>query len=237
MMNDSNNVNRSLGLSIGNVGITNRVHEADANYPVDMEAIKRIFLATLSRYPTEAEMNADAAPDGTAVSVAERFAVGTDQQAGFRVQVLRAAMKHGRKNCAGHAPLTRRHFLFGAARGTVERACRRAGGRLREFSRGTAKQCIFINMSGGPSHLDTWDPKDGPWNPPDAKIQQYSGGMALSKTYFPKLSDKVSDFAGAAVVRELGSGARAGSVLHSDCAFAKPGAGRGDSAHWRGGGV
>jgi hypothetical protein len=57
MMNDSNNVYRSLGLSNANVGITNRVHEVDAKYPMDLDAIRQMFLATLSRYPTDAELN------------------------------------------------------------------------------------------------------------------------------------------------------------------------------------
>ncbi len=57
MMNDSNNVNRSLGNSVAAVGITNRVHEVDAKYPSDVDAINRLFLATVSRYPATAEMN------------------------------------------------------------------------------------------------------------------------------------------------------------------------------------
>ncbi len=57
MMNDSNNVNRSLGNSAVAVGITNRVREVDAKYPSDVDAINRLFLATLSRYPAETEMN------------------------------------------------------------------------------------------------------------------------------------------------------------------------------------
>jgi hypothetical protein len=56
-MNDAQNVNRSLGLSNANVGVTNRVHEIDANAPDDQEAIQRIFLATLTRYASDREMN------------------------------------------------------------------------------------------------------------------------------------------------------------------------------------
>ena len=56
-MNDSQNVNRSLGLSNANVGVTNIVHDIDANYPDDQQAIRRLFLATLTRYPTDAEMS------------------------------------------------------------------------------------------------------------------------------------------------------------------------------------
>src|SRR4051812_24380211 len=98
-----------------------------------------------------------------------------------------------RKNCAGHAPLTRRHFLFGSAAGLLSVHADAQVTTSAARPRGTAKQCIFINMNGGPSHLDTWDPKDGPWNPPDAKITQYSGGLALSKTFFPKLSGMTND--------------------------------------------
>jgi hypothetical protein len=55
-MNDSQNVNRSLGLSNANVGVTNRVHQVDADYPDDPQAIQRMFLATLSRYSTDREL-------------------------------------------------------------------------------------------------------------------------------------------------------------------------------------
>jgi hypothetical protein len=55
--------------------------------------------------------------------------------------------------------------------------------------RATARACIFVNLTGAPSHVDTFDVKDGPWNPVDADIQQYPGGIALSKTLFPKLSE------------------------------------------------
>jgi hypothetical protein len=56
-MNDPQNVNRSLGLSNANLGVTIMVHEIDADYPDDQEAIRRLFLATLTRYPTDREMS------------------------------------------------------------------------------------------------------------------------------------------------------------------------------------
>jgi len=59
--------------------------------------------------------------------------------------------------------------------------------------RGTARACIFINLAGAPSHLDTFDPKDGPWNPADADLRQYSGGIVLSNTLFPLLSRITND--------------------------------------------
>jgi hypothetical protein len=41
--------------------------------------------------------------------------------------------------------------------------------------------------------VDTFDVKDGPWNPPDARIQQFQGGIALSTTLFPRLSQMTGD--------------------------------------------
>jgi len=53
--------------------------------------------------------------------------------------------------------------------------------------RGSARVCIFINLVGAPSHVDTFDVKDGAWNPQNADIQQH-GPIAISHTYFPSLS-------------------------------------------------
>jgi uncharacterized protein (DUF1501 family) len=47
-------------------------------------------------------------------------------------------------------------------------------------------------MNGAPSHLDTFDPKDGPWNPRDADIRQY-GKIFLSRRFFPMLSNMTLD--------------------------------------------
>ena len=63
----------------------------------------------------------------------------------------------------------------------------------------TARACIFINLNGGASHLDTFDPKDGPWNPPDADIAAVSGRARRSRaSSFPKLSTMTERSAGAA---------------------------------------
>jgi hypothetical protein len=59
--------------------------------------------------------------------------------------------------------------------------------------RGTARACVFFYLNGAPSHVDTFDVKDGPWNPRDANIQQYHGGIALSTTMFPRLSQMTGD--------------------------------------------
>jgi hypothetical protein len=93
--------------------------------------------------------------------------------------------------------ISRRKLLFGAAQAGAFLAMAPKGEAQSPSPgvnpRGTAKACIFITMSGAPSHVDTWDPKDGPWNPPDARLQQYSGGVVLSKTLFPTFSQLTND--------------------------------------------
>ena len=61
---------------------------------------------------------------------------------------------------------------------------------------GTAKSCIFINLIGGPSHLDTFDPKPdapsevrGPFRPIRTKVP----GLHLSEL-FPKLAAMADKF-------------------------------------------
>ena len=92
--------------------------------------------------------------------------------------------------------ISRRKLLFGAAQAGAflslapKGEAQTAGN---STPRGSARTCIFITMSGAPSHTDTWDPKDGPWNPPDIRLQQYSGGVVLSRTLFPNLSELTRD--------------------------------------------
>ena len=47
-------------------------------------------------------------------------------------------------------------------------------------------------LNGAPSQLDTFDVKDAAWNSVDADIQQH-GNIALSNTFFPKLSTLTDD--------------------------------------------
>jgi hypothetical protein len=57
----------------------------------------------------------------------------------------------------------------------------------------TAKSCIFIQMLGGPSHLETWDVKQGSWSPPDLDIRQAAGGVTMSNRLFPILTRNSND--------------------------------------------
>ena len=56
LMNDAQNVNRTLGNATATVSSRNRVLQIDSSPVSDEEAIRRMFVATLSRGPSEGEM-------------------------------------------------------------------------------------------------------------------------------------------------------------------------------------
>ena len=109
-------------------------------------------------------------------------------------------------NCGTHGRVTRRHFLFGAAAAVSPSLLHAHPDAVVVSSgatgRNTARACIFITLNGAASHLDMFDPKPGPWNPPDADLRQYSGGLVLSNRYFPNLSKITKDLL---VIRSLTS--------------------------------
>ena len=92
---------------------------------------------------------------------------------------------------------TRREWLVGlGAWASLHALMRRGDARVKALDvqpRGTARQCLFINMVGAPSHLDIFDIKDAPWNPADANLQQLAGGIVLNTALFPKLSAFAGD--------------------------------------------
>src|SRR5262245_5824316 len=93
--------------------------------------------------------------------------------------------------------LTRREWLAGATglgalaawqqHGYAEVTSRNAA------TRATARAVILVNLQGAPSHVDTFDPKDGPWNPADAALTLGAGNILLSRTLFPGLLKMSSD--------------------------------------------
>lgn len=93
--------------------------------------------------------------------------------------------------------MTRREMLKRAAQWAAFMAVARRGDAQITTAdarvRGTARSCVFFYLNGAPSHVDTFDVKDGPWNPRDANIQQFHGGIALSTTMFPRLSQMTGD--------------------------------------------
>ncbi len=94
---------------------------------------------------------------------------------------------------------TRRDFLRVTAAGAAGLALTgvASGSTKSPLALGSAKSCIFINMVGGPAHLDTFDPKPnapsdvrGPFKP----IQTATPGVHLSEL-FPKLARMSEKFA------------------------------------------
>lgn len=62
--------------------------------------------------------------------------------------------------------------------------------------RGTAEQCIFIFLSGGPSQIDSFDLKEGRWTPPDFDVRTVKGGpMKLPYALYPRLAEKLDELA------------------------------------------
>ena len=100
-------------------------------------------------------------------------------------------------DCGAEHRSSRRRFLFQAASvaGAGLLASHADAEEItgRPQAQGSARTCVFINLSGAPSHMDTFDPKDGPWNPADIDLRQHAGGIVLSRTLFPYLSNLSND--------------------------------------------
>ena len=61
--------------------------------------------------------------------------------------------------------------------------------------RRTARYCIFIEMGGAISPMDTWDFKQTRWTPKDLDMVQLSDEVSLSRTLFPTLVDRADEVA------------------------------------------
>jgi hypothetical protein len=59
---------------------------------------------------------------------------------------------------------------------------------------GTAKNCIFILMGGAPSHVDTFDLKEGPWLPAATNPTSYDD-IRWPQGLLPKLADQLDSIA------------------------------------------
>jgi hypothetical protein len=71
---------------------------------------------------------------------------------------------------------------------------------------GKARNCIFILLTGAPSHTDTFDLKVGSWTPADFNPTSYSGVM-FPQGLMPKLAERLNRLA---IVRSL----RAPALVH-----------------------
>jgi hypothetical protein len=60
--------------------------------------------------------------------------------------------------------------------------------------KGTAKSCIFIFMDGGPSHVDTFDLKEGAWTPSSFQPASY-GDIRFPRGLMPSLAGQLDSVA------------------------------------------
>lgn len=72
---------------------------------------------------------------------------------------------------------------------------------------GQARYAVFILMAGGPSHVDTFDLKEGPWTPAAFEPTSY-GDLRFPRGLFPRLAEQISELA---FVRSL----RSWALVHS----------------------
>ncbi|MEJ7607071.1 MAG: DUF1501 domain-containing protein, partial [Bryobacteraceae bacterium] len=59
---------------------------------------------------------------------------------------------------------------------------------------GTARNVIFVLMAGGPSHVDTFDLKEGAWTPAFIKPTSY-GDLRWPQGSMPKLAEQLDNIA------------------------------------------
>jgi hypothetical protein len=59
---------------------------------------------------------------------------------------------------------------------------------------GTARNCIFVLLSGGPSHIDTFDFKEGAWTPSFFEPETY-GDIRWPRGLMPKLAEQMDSIA------------------------------------------
>jgi len=55
----------------------------------------------------------------------------------------------------------------------------------------TAKNCILIFLAGAPSHVDTWDLKEGPWTPAELAPTSF-GAIRFPQGLMPKTAEQLS---------------------------------------------
>jgi uncharacterized protein (DUF1501 family) len=62
-------------------------------------------------------------------------------------------------------------------------------------TKSTARNAIFIFLTGAPSQVDTWDLKEGAWTPADFKPTDMGGGLRFPVGLLPKTAERLGDVA------------------------------------------
>lgn len=73
----------------------------------------------------------------------------------------------------------------------IETRVRAAG---KATPRGSARFCIFVMLQGGPSHVDSWDLKEGAWTPGDFEIRDVPGLGKWPMSLYPKMAERREKF-------------------------------------------
>jgi uncharacterized protein (DUF1501 family) len=110
----------------------------------------------------------------------------------------------------------RRHFLQAGASATLAALFARAAKAGGAGPPAPAKSVILLWMNGGPSHLDTWDPKPGTKvGGPFKAIRTATKGLEISE-HLPKLAARSADFAVLrGVTAKEGNHQRARYLMHT----------------------
>ena len=61
-------------------------------------------------------------------------------------------------------------------------------------TQGAARNLIFVLLEGGPSHIDTFDLKTGPWTPNSLGVETLGGGLMWPSGHMPKLATRTDQF-------------------------------------------
>jgi len=101
-----------------------------------------------------------------------------------------------------HIPqLTRREFLRTGGVGISSYSllplfrANNVSAKERVQPRGGAEICILLFLQGGPSQLDTFGAKEGPWTPADFDIRTVRPGLRMPFGLLPKLSEQADKYA------------------------------------------
>lgn len=66
--------------------------------------------------------------------------------------------------------------------------------------RGSARFCIFFSLTGGPSHIDNWDLKEGRWTPQEFDVRIHPAAGKWPYALYPRLAES---FDKVALVRSM----------------------------------
>lgn len=123
------------------------------------------------------------------------------------------------KNPHPHVPfwqrptLSRRHFFRVVGSGVTGYALYQMARPVRALAdlpvspMGTARHCIYIQLTGAPSHTDTFDLKEGAWTPATFAPDTING-IRFPRGLMPNLADRMGDLA---IVRSM----RSWALVHS----------------------